>query len=142
MRSQIIQFLICTMFLLYFNSCSESRRNIDQINYEDMMIRIAAIEVDSIYLKEYISILHEEAEASVRLESGVICIFPMFQKENPTEIRLLEIYVDKAGYESHLKTPHFQNYKATTLKMVKSLRLVEMEAIDKETMFKIFAKLN
>jgi ribosomal protein S10 len=41
-----------------------------------------------------------------------------------------------------LKTPHFQHYKTTTLKMVKYLRLVEMEAIDKETMVEIFAKLN
>jgi quinol monooxygenase YgiN len=140
MKHRLIKLLIFIMFLLFFNSCSESNRNIEKNNYEDMMIRIAEIEIDSIYLKEYISILKEEAEASVRLESGVICIYPMFQKDNPTEIRLLEIYANKAEYESHLKTPHFQHYKTTTLNMVKSLRLVEMEAIDKETMVEIFAK--
>jgi len=107
-----------------------------------MMIRLAEIEIDSNYVDEYIAILKEESEASVRLEPGVISIFPMFEKENPTQIRLLEIYADKAAYEAHLQTPHFKHYKTTTLKMVKDLKLIEMEAIDVETMPKVFSKLN
>ena len=107
----------------------------------EMMVRIAEIEIDSNFLKEYIEILQEESSASVKLEPGVISIFPMFQKDNPTQIRLLEIYANKEAYESHLKTPHFQKYKTTTLKMVKSLRLIDMSAIDPETMNEIFSKL-
>lgn len=105
------------------------------------MVRIAEIEIDPAYLQEYNAILREEAEASVRLEPGVICIYPMFQKEAPTQIRLLEIYASKAAYEAHLQTPHFKHYKTTTLKMVRSLKLIEMDAIDEATMPKIFAKL-
>ncbi|MBT8275104.1 MAG: antibiotic biosynthesis monooxygenase [Bacteroidia bacterium] len=85
-------------------------------------------------------ILREESEASVRLEPGVICIYPMFQKENPTQIRLLEIYANKKAYESHLQTPHFKLYKESTLHMVKSLNLIGMESIDKNTMPLIFTK--
>ncbi len=109
---------------------------------ENMMVRIAEIEVEVDYLDKYISILKEEAEASVRLEPGVICIYPMFQKEHPTQIRLLEIYTDKAAYESHLQSPHFKHYKESTLPMVKSLQLVDMEAIDKEIMTSIFKKMH
>ena len=105
------------------------------------MIRISEIEIDSAYLKEYISILKKEAEASVRLEPGVISIYPMFQKKNPAEIRILEIYKNREAYESHLQTPHFKHYKTSTLPMVKSLNLIDMEAIDEETMSKIFGKL-
>ena len=76
--------------------------------------------IDSNYLDEYLSILKEESEASVRLEPGVISIYPMYQKENPTEIRILEIYADKEAYESHLQTPHFKHYKTSTQEMVKS----------------------
>jgi quinol monooxygenase YgiN len=65
----------------------------------------------------------------------------MFEKEHPTKIRILEIYASKAAYESHLKTPHFQKYKTSTLEMVKDLKLIEMEAIDTETMSAIFDKL-
>ena len=108
----------------------------------DMMVRIAEIEIHAENLAEYKAVLKEEAAASVKLEPGVIAIFPMYQKENPAQIRILEIYRDKAAYEQHLKTPHFQKYKTTTLKMVKSLKLTEMEAIDPETMHLVFGKLD
>ncbi|TKK67822.1 antibiotic biosynthesis monooxygenase [Ilyomonas limi] len=106
-----------------------------------MMIRISEIEIDSNYLEEYKAILKEESGASVKLEPGVIAIYPMYQKENPTQVRILEIYANREAYELHLKTPHFQTYKTTTLKMVKSLKLIDMEAIDVETMPDIFRKL-
>ena len=77
----------------------------------------------------------------MELEPGVISIYPMYQTENPTEIRILEIYADQTAYKSHLETPHFKYYKTTTLKMVKSFKLVDMNAIDKETMPKIFKKI-
>lgn len=106
-----------------------------------MMIRISEIEIDSNYLEEYNAILKEESEESVKLEPGVISIYPMYQKENPTQVRILEIYAGMEAYELHLKTPHFQTYKTKTLKMVKSLKLTDMEAIDVETMPEIFLKL-
>lgn len=108
---------------------------------DEMLIRISEIKIHQAYLSEYISILKEEAEASVRLEPGVISIFPMFQMEDSTEFRILEIYRNKEAYESHLKTPHFKKYKTTTLDMVESLKLTDMEAIDEETMPDIFLKL-
>jgi quinol monooxygenase YgiN len=107
----------------------------------EMLVRISEIEIYPNDLKAYKAILKEEAEASLRLESGVIAIFPMYQKENTTQVRILEIYASRKAYESHLKTPHFQKYKTTTLKMVKSLKLVDMEAIDAETMPQIFKKM-
>ena len=119
----------------------EIKRNNKVFNPDDMMIRIAELEIDSNYLDEYISILKKEAAESVKLEAGVLCIYPMFEKENPTKIRLLEIYADESAYQAHLQTPHFKYYKTTTLNMVKSLNLIDMEAIDKETMSKIFSKL-
>ncbi len=106
-----------------------------------MMVRISEIEIHSHYLAEYKAILKEEAEASVQLEPGVISIFPMYQKENPTQVRILEIYASREAYESHLKTPHFQKYKTTTLKMVKTLKLVDMAALDAETTTKTFIKM-
>ena len=108
---------------------------------KDMLVRISEIEILPESLEEYKAILIEEAAASVKLEPGVIAIFPMFEKENPTQVRILEIYASREDYESHLKTPHFQKYKTTTLKMVKSLRLVDMNALDAETMTKIFKKV-
>ena len=86
--------------------------------------------------------LKEEAAASVKIEPGVIAIFPMHQKENATNVRIIEIYENKAAYQSHLQTMHFKHYKTETLKMVKSLKLIDMISIDKETMPEIFKKIN
>jgi quinol monooxygenase YgiN len=125
--------LIIIMILLSYRSAFAQKNN--------MMIRISEIEIDSNYLEEYKAILKEESRASVKIEPGVISIYPMYQKEHPTQVRILEIYASREAYESHLKTPHFQKYKTSTVKMVKSLKLVDMEAIDPETMPEIFHKL-
>ncbi|RDB04167.1 antibiotic biosynthesis monooxygenase [Runella aurantiaca] len=106
-----------------------------------MMVRISEIEIFPADLEEYSAILKAEAAASVKLEPGVLSIFPMYQKHNPTQIRILEIYANREAYESHLKTPHFQHYKTSTLKMVKSLKLIDMNALDSQTMQEIFRKL-
>ncbi|UOQ76134.1 antibiotic biosynthesis monooxygenase [Hymenobacter sp. 5516J-16] len=106
-----------------------------------MIIRLSEIEIYPKYLEEYKSILREESRASVKLEPGVISIYPMYQKSDSTQVRILEIYASKEAYQAHLKTPHFQTYKTTTLNMVKSLKLVDMEAIDPETMSEVFRKM-
>ena len=108
----------------------------------DMMIRVSEIEIDSSHLEEYKLILKEEAQASMRLEPGVISIYPMYRKDNPSHVTILEIYASRDAYESHLKTKNFLKYKISTLIMVKSLHLIDMEAIDAETMPEIFSKLS
>ena len=123
------------------NTASNSSNVNSQEMKKGMLVRISEIEIHANYLEEYKAILKEEAEASVRLEPGVISIFPMYQKESPTEVRILEIYASREAYESHLKTPHFQKYKTTTLKMVKSLKLVDMDVMDAKTMTEIFKKM-
>jgi 4-carboxymuconolactone decarboxylase len=108
---------------------------------EDMMVRMSEIEIVPEFLDEYKEILTAEASASVKIEPGVIAIFPMYQKENPTQVRIVEMYADNESYQNHLKTPHFQHYKTATLKMVKSLKLVDMNGLDPEAMQVIFQKL-
>ncbi|WP_198139732.1 carboxymuconolactone decarboxylase family protein [Pedobacter sp. BAL39] len=121
------------------------RKLIDQpelpVVQADMMVRISEIEIVPEYLEEYKEILHQESSQSVKLEPGVISIFPMFQKENPTQFRLLEIYASGAAYQAHLQSAHFKHYKTTTLKMVKTLKLVDMTMLDPETVELIFEKL-
>ena len=127
-----MKYILVFMLLAHTNLSAQTK---------DMMIRISEIEIDSSYIQEYNNILQEESRASVQLEPGVIAIYPMYQKKNPTQIRILEIYANRKAYELHLKTPHFQKYKTSTLKMVKSLKLFDMDNIDSDTMVEIFRKL-
>jgi quinol monooxygenase YgiN len=125
--------ILTLISLLFGGGVADAQEN-------DMLVRIAEIEIYSRYLEEYVGILKEEAEASVRLEPGVISIFPMFQKELPTHIRILEIYASREAYEAHLKTPHFIAYKTATPEMIKSLKLVDMRVVDAHSMAEIFKK--
>lgn len=122
-------------------AAASTARNAASGSLPAMMVRISEIQIDPARLDEYKAILKEEAEASVRLEPGVIAIFPMYERENATEVRILEIYESRTAYETHLQSPHFQKYKTTTLPMVKSLKLVDMQTLDPATMSAIFAKM-
>lgn len=130
---------IILALILTFNVASIRAQQ--QLINQDMMVRIAEIEIFPEYVQEYKAILKEEAAASIRIEAGVIAIFPMSEQQQPNQIRIVEIYANKEAYQSHLKTPHFQHYKTSTVKMVKSLKLVDMETLDKQTMLQIFKKL-
>lgn len=108
---------------------------------DSLMLRIAEVEVDSTHLTQYLDILKKEAAASVHLETGVIAIVPMFDPEKPTQIRLLEIYANRSAYEAHLLSPHFKEYKSSTQRMVKSLKLYDMRSVDSSILPAIFRKL-
>jgi len=137
-KGSVYLILLVTMIC---QSCRQKQPSQNSFISDNMMIRIAEIEIEPDYIDEYIVILKEEAEASVRLEAGVISIYPMVQKENPTQVRILEIYANEQGYKTHLQTPHFKHYKTATANMVKSLKLIEMSALDKQVMPQIFKKL-
>jgi quinol monooxygenase YgiN len=100
------------------------------------MVRLAKIVVDSSRLEEYKAILKEEAEASVRLEPGVLTLYAVSEKDNPTHFTILEIYADSAAYRAHLVTPHFIKYKTSTKNMVKSLELIETDPLIPEMIIK------
>ena len=136
MKTKLLQLLVLFISLLSTISCQEKT-----ILSEDMMVRIAEIEIHPQFVDEYTLILKEEAAASVNKETGVIAIFPMTEAENPSIIKIIEIYANEAAYKNHLETPHFKHYKTATLPMTKSLKLLDMNAIDPTTMAVIFKKI-
>ena len=103
-------------------------------------VRIAEIEVHPEWLDAYLEAARTVGAESVAKEPGVICIFPMQQRENPCVIRIVEIYRDEAAYKAHLQTPHFRAYKEGTPHMIKSLALVPMSPLDADGMKLIFRK--
>ena len=90
-----------------------------------MVVRLAKLVIDSTQLENYKVLLKEGIETSVREEPGVLTLYAVSEKENPTHFTILEIYADSAAYNSHIQTAHFHKYKKGTSKMVKSLELVE-----------------
>ena len=123
------------------NPSNAISNNQEKTSTSEMLFRIAEIEVFPAYVEEYKKILKYEADASVKLENGVIAIMPMYQKESPNQIRILEIYSSQDTYEQHLGTPHFKYYKESTLEMIKSLKLMDMDVLSPDMIPLIFTKL-
>ncbi|TMI94941.1 MAG: antibiotic biosynthesis monooxygenase [Bacteroidetes bacterium] len=107
------------VFVMALPFCNYSNQNKNQ------MVRLAKLVIDPTQLENYKALLKEEIEASIRLERGVLTLYAVVEKNDPTHITILEIYADTVAYKSHLLTPHFIKYKNGTKDMVKSLELVE-----------------
>ena len=56
-------------------------------------------------------------------------------------MRIVEIYADETAYQRHLQT-HFIKYKNNTLKMIKDLKLIDMQDLDKGFMSQVFRKIS
>jgi len=93
------------------------------------LVRIAELEIDPGQLPAFRDALKEEVATSIRVEPGVLKLYAVSVKDQPSQIRILEVYRGQPAYESHLQTPHFKKYKAETQGMVKSLKLIETEPI-------------
>jgi quinol monooxygenase YgiN len=112
---KIIFALMLTLF--YIQSTFGQEKN--------QMVRLAKLVIEPTQLESYKVFLKEEIETSVRIEPGVLTLYAVSEKDNPTHITILEIYADTASYKAHLQTPHFIKYKNGTKEMVKSLELIE-----------------
>ena len=88
-------------------------------------VRIAQLTIDSLQLEQYKSALTEHAQTAVKVEPGVLSLYAVADKKNPTHIFVFEIYADENAYKLHLESAHFKKYKTTTKDMVRSLDLME-----------------
>lgn len=100
------------------------------------LVRLAKLVIDPAQLDSYKAALKEGAETAVRVEPGVLTLYAVSEKTNPTHFTILEIYADSAAYQAHLQTPHFLKYKNGTKDMVKSLELVETDPLVPEMKIK------
>jgi quinol monooxygenase YgiN len=112
-------YVICILLL-----CLAGQNTSAQTN--NWMARVARIELDSMFIKEYRAAIEEHTPAALK-EPGVLMLYAMFEKDRPNQVTVVEIYEDKKAYEFHIQTPHFLKYKSVTQKMVKSLKLVDMD---------------
>jgi alkylhydroperoxidase/carboxymuconolactone decarboxylase family protein YurZ/quinol monooxygenase YgiN len=93
------------------------------------IVRLAKLQIHAVQLETYKAALKEEIETSLQAESGVLVLQAVAEKDNPTQITILEVYANAEAYQAHLETPHFKEYKTSTSGMVESLELVEVEPV-------------
>jgi len=88
-------------------------------------VRIAELEIDPAQLEGYKTAVKEEMATSVRVESGVLAIYAVAEKDNPSKLRFFEMYADEAAYNAHIQSEHFKKYVQTTKDMITSRRLID-----------------
>jgi quinol monooxygenase YgiN len=93
------------------------------------MVRLAKIKVDPLQLDKYNEALKEQMTTAVRVEPGVLTYYAVADKNDSSQITILEIYADTDAYKSHIETTHFKKYKETVKDMVKSLELTDVNII-------------
>ena len=96
---------------------------------EVQMTRLSKITVNADHLPAYRDALAEEVRASMKLEPGVLSLYAVFDKEDPTRLTILEIFASRQAYVQHVKSSHFLKYKSGPLHMVKSLQLVDVDPL-------------
>ena len=95
------------------------------VNY----VQVAEIEIDPAQLESYEAAVKEHIDTAIRLEPGVLVLYAVSEKDNPTRVRVFEVYASTVAYKAHLEAPHFKRYKTVTENMIKSLRLVQTTPI-------------
>lgn len=96
---------------------------------KNQIVRLAKIKVDASRLDEYHAALKEQMTTAMREEPGVLTYYAVADKNDPSNIIILEIYADTEAYNRHIVTPHFKKYKESVKDMVKSLELVDVTLI-------------
>jgi quinol monooxygenase YgiN len=81
-------------------------------------VQEAEIEIDPAQLENFKIAITAQIEAAIRVEPGIVALYAV-----------CEVDRDSDAYKSHLETAHFKQYKATTEKMIRSLKLVQATPI-------------
>jgi 4-carboxymuconolactone decarboxylase len=89
------------------------------------VVHLARLAIYPAQLENYRAALKEHVETALRVEPGVLTLYPVADAKQPTHITVLEIYASPAAYQAHLQSPHFLKYKRSTKAMVKSLELLD-----------------
>jgi quinol monooxygenase YgiN len=105
------------------------RNELEKANQEHLFIRLIRMEVDSSLLENFNRLATDVMLPNVQKEKGVLVMYAVAEKLNPTHVTVLEVYCDEDSYLKHIKTPHFLKYKEDSKKMIRSLKLVDVKPI-------------
>ena len=71
-------------------------------------VQIAELEIDPAQLESYKATISEHAETAIRVEPGVLVLFAVSEKENPTHVRVFEVYRDIHAYKGASRSTALQ----------------------------------
>jgi quinol monooxygenase YgiN len=96
---------------------------------EDLYIRLIKIELDSNSIENFNKLGNTVMVQGIKNEPGVLVMYAVAEKDNPTSVSILEVYENLAAYNKHIETPHYLKYKDGAKALVKSLKFIDVDPI-------------
>jgi quinol monooxygenase YgiN len=96
---------------------------------QNYFIRLIKIEIDSNSIQRYSDLARTVMLPGLKKEPGVLVMYAVAEKKQPTQISILEVYADSTAYQTHLNTLHFLHYKKASEHMIKSFRSINVTSI-------------
>ena len=116
--------LLETQPILYIRKPGLSKAPVD-----NLFIRLIKMEIDSKEIDNFKRLAQSVMLPGLQKEPGVLVMYAVASKKEPTKFSILEVYADSASYKSHLNTLHFLKYKKESEKMIKSLTMIDVKPI-------------
>jgi quinol monooxygenase YgiN len=95
----------------------------------DPVVRLAELEIDAAQVEAFRAASREHIQAALAGEPGMLAMHAVSHKDDPTRVRVLEIYVDAQAYRSHLQAPHFERFRSRTQGMIRQRTLHDATAV-------------
>jgi quinol monooxygenase YgiN len=96
---------------------------------EELYIRLVKIELDSNAVNNFNKLGKKIMQPGIKKEPGILVMYAIGEKDNPTHVSILEVYKNLDAYNQHIATPHYLKYKERTKTMIKSLKLIDVNPI-------------
>jgi quinol monooxygenase YgiN len=96
---------------------------------EDIYIRLLKIELDASAVGNFNQLANSVMLPGIKEEQGVLVMYAVAEKQNPTRVSILEVYESMDAYKKHLETPHYLQYKEAAKTLVKSLKFIDVNPI-------------
>ncbi|WP_246708949.1 MULTISPECIES: putative quinol monooxygenase [Bradyrhizobium] len=72
---------------------------------QEQYIQVAEIEIDPSQIDAYRTAVKEHIEMAVRVEPGVLTLYAVSDKDDPSKVKVFEIYRDGEAYVRKYATP-------------------------------------
>jgi 4-carboxymuconolactone decarboxylase len=95
----------------------------------DLYIRLIKIEIDPNAVETFNKLGNTVMLPGIKEEPGVLVMYAVAEKDQPTRISILEVYENLAAYHKHIETPHYMAYKEASKKVVKSLEFRDVTPV-------------
>lgn len=98
-------------------------------SYADPIIRIFEMQIRPDSVETFTALGKHNIRQSVNTEQGVLGMYVMTDKDDPSKFYIVEAYADENAYQAHRASPHFQAWLDGAKDMIVSRKMIETHPV-------------